>query len=302
MRKCLNGLFVLTALCYSRQSLSQQYFYNDKYYDATWLLGISVNTGGMNVLTDLGGGKGNGQFFLKDLNIQNTKLCLGVQLNLIYDYTFGIKASYTHGKITAADSILRNKKGASESRWERNLHVRSPINEFTVQFDWYFLQSFGKEVRLSPFVSAGIGYFSFNPQAALNGNWIDLAPLHTEGQGFSEYPDQPIYSLRQFNFPLGIGLQYEVSALLLLRSEILHRFLQTDYLDDVSRNYIDPDLFSKYLPPDQAFLATQIADRRKELNPLYNARANQVRGNPSRNDAYFTINIGLTLILNRIRR
>lgn len=302
MKQCWNGLLVIIILIYSGSSYSQQYFYNEKYYDANWLFGAGIQAGGMNALTDLGGGKGKGKLFLKDLNIRNTQPCVVVQLNFLYKYTIGIRTSFTHGKISSADSLLKNKKGASESRRLRNLHMRSPINEFTLQVDWHFPFSNKDGVRLSSYLTAGIGYFSFNPQAEWNGQWIDLAPLRTEGQGFFEYPEHSTYSLRQVNFPLGAGLQYEASAIVLIRAEILHRFLLTDYLDDVSKNYVDADLFYKYLPNNAAYMATQLADRRNELNPLFISSPNQVRGNPKRNDAYLTINIGATLILNRKKR
>ena len=58
---------------------------------------------------------------------------------------------------------------------------------------------------VSPYILAGIGYFHFNPQANLNDNYVDLQPLHTEGQGFAEYPNVKEYKLSQINFPVGIG-------------------------------------------------------------------------------------------------
>ncbi len=94
---------------------------------------------------------------------------------------------------------------------------------------------------------AGLAYYHFNPQASLNSKWIDLQPLHTEGQGFEEYPTRTNYKLYQFNFPVGVGFRYEVTSNFNFRLEGLFRISNTDYLDDVSTRYIDPALFSKYL-------------------------------------------------------
>jgi len=53
-----------------------------------------------------------------------------------------------------------------------------------------------------------------------------------------------------------------------VRFEIVHRILFTDYLDDVSTDYINPNLFSQYLPARQAAIAKQLYGRKKELNPF----------------------------------
>ena len=71
--------------------------------------------------------------------------------------------------------------------------------------------------------------------------------MHTEGEGFSEYPNVKNYKLNQIYFPLGIGARYDVSAIINLRAEIVTRFLTTDYLDDVSGRYVDPSVFANYL-------------------------------------------------------
>ena len=97
--------------------------------------------------------------------------------------------------------------------------------------------------RLSPYVVAGAGVYSFDPQAKLNGQWYSLQPLHLEGQGFAEYPDRKTYQLTQLNLIGGLGLKYEINSLFNARLEFAHRFLFTDYLDDASEiDYIDPTL------------------------------------------------------------
>jgi hypothetical protein len=135
----------------------------------------------------------------------------------------------------------------------------------------------------------------------LNGNWIRLSPLSTEGQGFPEYPYRKPYKLTQPNLSVGVGLLYEVSALMNARIEIVHRLLKTDYLDDVSTRYIDPSFFHQHLDRQLAVVAEALADRKAELNPALRAQPREVRGNPSNNDSYFTIMLKLGLIINRRR-
>jgi len=146
----------------------------------------------------------------------------------------------------------------------------------------------------------GLGIFHFNPYVQFNDRRVYLRQLHTEGEGFPEYADRQEYKLTQVNFPVGAGLKYEASALINFRLEVLHRFLQTDYLDDVSQSYIDPSLFAKYLPAEEAEIARQLSDRRKD--PTGNLRADQPRGNSRKNDSYFSITLKLGIIINRSRR
>lgn len=140
----------------------------------------------------------------------------------------------------------------------------------------------------------GIGWFSFNPQANLNGVWIDLQPLHTEGQGFKEFPDRKPYKLSQANLLFGAAMKFELSPNINLRVEWIHRYLFTDYLDDASTKYINPDLFSKYLTPSLAAQALQLHKRTNFKT--------SIRGDPKNTDSYFTVNFKLGLTLGRTRR
>ena len=302
MRKWVNWAAVWLSLMYSLDGQCQQYFYNDKYYDSEWLIEAGVGTGVINALTDLGGRKGKGAASIKDLTIKNSKAIAGFHLSLLHDYKLALSLHYTHGNISAQDSILNNEKDVSHSRYFRNLHFRSVIREASARFEWHFWRTFNELDNCSPYIITGIGYYQFRPQALYKQRWIDLQPLHTEGQGFPEYSDRKPYSLKQFNLPLGLGIQYELSALVNLRLELINRILFTDYLDDVSTNYIDPSLFSKYLGPDKAAEALVVADRRREIDPGFNGAVGDKRGNSSRNDSYFTIDLGIGLVLNRKRR
>ena len=69
---------------------------------------------------------------------------------------------------------------------------------------------------------------------------LNLQPLTPKAKDLLNIPMYKIYKLSQINFPVGIGARYDISALLNVRAEIVTRILQTDYLDDVSGRYIDP--------------------------------------------------------------
>ena len=56
-----------------QKASAQYYFYNDDYFDSDIIYEAGASFGIMNCLTDLGGHKGLGKPFLKDLNFGNTQ-------------------------------------------------------------------------------------------------------------------------------------------------------------------------------------------------------------------------------------
>jgi hypothetical protein len=303
-------LFILFSV---QTTTAQYYFYDDKYYDKSILYEVGGSIGMMNCLTDLGGNKGNGKKFIKDLNLGNTGLAGSIYLSAIYKNAVALRLEGTIGQIKAYDSILKKVKTSTTGRYERNLSFRSTITEFMAVLELHPLFMFKKyedengsidPPRLSPYIVAGVGYFSFNPQAKLLNQWVDLHPLRTEGQGFAEYPDKKTYKLQQINIPVGLGVKYELSPMLNLRAEFVYRTLSTDYLDDVSTTYADPNLFSQYFSGSKLTNVLQLHDRQYELDPAHITNSGDQRGNPKNNDAYFTFNIkiGITFGRERIRK
>jgi hypothetical protein len=285
---------------------AQYYFYNENYYERDVNFEIGTSVGFMNSLTDLGGKKGVGKGFIKDLNGKNYNLSFSIFAEATYRYIFGLRLEATFGKIEAADSVLKPVAPTTFGRYERNLSFRSPITEvqLTMEFHPFYLGvNYDKEPPLiSPYLIGGIGFFNFNPQAKLDNQWYDLQPLHLEGQGFSQYPTRKEYKLTQLNIPFGFGIKYELSQLLNARLEIVHRKLYTDYLDDVSTNYINPALFSGYLTPAQAALAVRLHDRKTEIVPSHITSPGSQRGDPKENDSYFSMQAKISFVIGRLKR
>lgn len=287
---------------------AQYYFYNDRYYDSDLLFELGVHAGAMNCLTDLGGTKGEGKGFVKDLNLPYTKFTAGASAALLHRSTLGARLEFNAGTISASDAILKGDESVARYRYRRNLHFRSKIREIMLIGEWHPMPLFsspahkGSPSVLSPYLLAGVGWFHFNPQTLLSGAWIDLQPLRTEGQGFPEYPGRRPYRRSRLHVPTGVGIRYEASANMSFRLEFLHRFTGTDYLDDVSTTYIQPALFSKYLSSQNAELAQQLNNRHLDLNPGNSKSFNgAIRGSNKRNDTYFSVVLKISVILGRER-
>lgn len=302
----VHTVYLLFLCCLlSKPFFAQDYFYNNLYYDNDFLFEGGLSVGAINCLTDIGGKPGNGKNFLKDLNWQNTRMSGGIFVNLSYRYALCARMEFNMGNIMAYDSILKNDPSEARNRYRRNLHFKSHITELLFLAELHplmLLQTNHSANAFSPYLVGGIGLFHFDPQACLNGEWIALNTIHTEGQGFEEYPERKEYKLTQLNFPAGAGIKLECSALLNIRLEILHRITRTDYIDDVSTRYIDPALFQKHLSPYQASYALQLHNRQREIDPSAPIIPNAIRGNNSRNDSYFTVQCKLSLVMGRERR
>jgi hypothetical protein len=307
MKKSLLLLLLSCTLLSSQSSKAQYYYYNSRYYESDLVFEIGGSAGIMNCLTDIGGKKGIGKPFIKDLNWKNSKLSAGGFIMAMFQNKVGLRLEATFGSIGAYDSILVKVKQTTFGRYERNLSFRSKITDFQLSIEahpLYILDNYNHDYppRISPYVVAGIGYFSFDPEAFIDGNWVRLQPLRTEGQGFREYRQRKPYKLNQVNFPIGVGVKYFLNDNLNLRFELIHRLLTTDYLDDVSKTYIDPTLFANYLSPQQAALAERLADRQSELTPGHTTQPGEIRGDPKDKDAFFSVQLKVSFMFGRPRR
>lgn len=311
MKKITFVFSVILMLSVSVEKASAQYyFYDNKYYDNPLIFELGGSVAFMNCLTDLGGNKGVGKKFVKDLNLGKTQIAGSISLTAMYEYMIAARLEATFGTVTAEDKVLAKVAPSTYGRYERNLSFKSKITDFMLAFEFHPLHMIGRNNEdkepplVSPYLLAGVGFFSFKPQAKLNGKWVDLQPLSTEGQGFAEYADRKRYNLNQLNIPLGIGAKYDIGTSLSLRAEFVYRKLNTDYLDDVSTDYIDPTVYSNYFTVAKAATAVQLQDRQRELNPGHLTVVGGERGNPKNKDAYFTFNIklGYTFGRERIRR
>jgi hypothetical protein len=279
--------------CFPFSTIQSQYFYNTWYYNYNIVWEAGAGSGLMNCLTDIGGRKGNGGRFIKDIDWRSSRPCFSFYVSATYKDAIALRLEASTGFIRAGDSVLRKTSPDPAGRYGRNLSFRSRINELQLAGEIHplFLGMSEQEKipALSPYLITGLSYFSFNPQARLYDRWHDLQPLRLEGQGFEEYNARKPYKLNQWAIPLGAGLRYETGPLFNIRLEMIYRILFTDHLDDVSTAYIDPAYFNHYLDPGPAALAQQLYNRMDELSPGNIPAPGTQRGNAKNNDAYFSV-------------
>lgn len=220
-------------------------------------------------------------------NFYNTKLMIGA----IYRYNINprwvLKGNLLFGSVEAEDSHFGKI---------RNLSFQSKINEIsaTCEFNFFDYKTGSKKHRISPYIFGGIGVFFMNPKTLIKHpltyetEWVELQPLSTEGQGMEGY-DSP-YSLTQISIPFGLGVKFSVSKYICLGLEWGLRKTFTDYIDDVSKNYVDRLEILDW----SGELGQAAADRTHEIKENTYNSAGSMRGNPQTKDWYQFFGLTIT--------
>jgi hypothetical protein len=170
----------------------------------------------------------------------------------------------------------------------RNLSFNTNVWELGVQgdFNFYRFMPGDPDFRFTPYITLGVSIFNYDPYAYLGGEKHFLRPLGTEGQGDTSYPDRKPYSSMAFAIPFGVGFKYSINERINVGFEVVHRFTNTDYLDDVSKTYVDPAIFPPNPDgtPTAAFL---LSDRSYETGTPIGTKGLQ-RGNSKQKDQFAT--------------
>lgn len=170
----------------------------------------------------------------------------------------------------------------------RNLSFNTNVWELGLQgdFNFYRFMPGDPDLSFTPYVTLGVSAFSYDPYAYLKDEKYNLRQLGTEGQGSAEYPERKPYGTMAMAIPFGVGLKYALNERINIGFEIVHRFTNTDYLDDVSRTYASPTSFPPNPDgsPSAAFL---LQDRSYETGTPIGAKGVQ-RGNSQNKDQFAT--------------
>ncbi len=252
-------------------------------------------------LGELGGRNQVGTQSLLDLDFRSTRFGGHIGMRYFLMERLAIQTTFAANIISGYDELTNEFY-----RQDRNLHFRSPIYELSVRLEYkirkekaghrYDLRGV-RGLRASKFVAyafVGLGGFYFNPKAKIEDTWVALQPIGTEGQNFME--TRKPYSRISVSIPLGIQFKYLANRYWAFSFEIGPRILFTDYVDDVSTTYVNPDLVAEYdnTVPDN--VARYASDPRYsaelDINGLHtNANGNysfynSQRGDPYDNDSY----------------
>ncbi|MGV3529936.1 MAG: DUF6089 family protein [Flavisolibacter sp.] len=170
----------------------------------------------------------------------------------------------------------------------RNLSFNTKIWELALQGDFNFYRFMPGDpyYAFTPYMTVGVSLFNYDPYAYLGDEKYFLRPLGTEGQGDPAYPDRQQYSTIGMAIPFGVGIKYAFNDRINLGFEVLHRFTDTDYLDDVSKTYPDPAVFPNN-PDGTRSPGYLLYDRSYAVGPRIGVKDRQ-RGNSQNKDQFAT--------------
>jgi hypothetical protein len=300
------------------------HFGKEKIYNA---IGVSLNA--LNYYGDLAPRPSR---FSTDISF--TRPALGLSFTHRFGPFYSLTGAFMYGTLKGADSESADNGDSQNGiyRYQRNLSFRNRIKELSVtaNFDLFQNQAtYISRVKWTPYAFIGLAAFHHNPQAQapetdLNGNplpdggkWVDLKPLGTEGQnGGLAATDVNAgiksYKLTQLAIPFGLGARFRLNEVLDFSAELGFRYTFTDYLDDVSQNYVDLSLFdgnelaramsyrTSEVVPATSLVATQTRTGSYNLLPGYGQEhPDNMRGNKKDRDIYMVTTFRLTYILGK---
>lgn len=233
-------------------------------------------------------------YYLGEINQQHFGGRLNIGGGAFYRNNFnkrwGLRLGIHYGRVSAFDED-------SDDAWQqnRNLSFENPILEGSaiMELNYREYQVGSRDQFWTPYLFMGIGYFSMNPQAEYNGNLYDLQPLGTEGQGTTEGEER--YRLSGVTIPMGVGFKINIFSILALNFEWGMRRTFTDYIDDVSTSYINPQV----LEDENGVIASLLADRSFQQEGAFGDNTGVKRGDPSKNDLYSFAHITLAIRIDK---
>lgn len=289
MSRSFAGIFLLLLLFFSQPLAAQRtgskskgprgsiYSINKKYTT----VGVSVNA--MNYFGDLAPKED-----ITSTDLSLTRVGIGISASRRLGPRFSARVGLNWGRIKGDDFEAADPGDQlARYRYVRNLQFRNDIKELSLVGIVDFaenLATYRSRKNIVPYIFAGVAVFHHNPQAqvpdvdvnngsapfANAGEWVNLAPLQTEGISYKNV---------QFAIPFGLGLRFKLEERWDLAFEVGYRHLFTDYIDDVSSDFVDLGSLS-------SDLAKALSDRSREVTAVESGKTRQTGVIPNRMESY----------------
>jgi hypothetical protein len=271
-------IVALTLLfCFAILQANGQSFYKRSY---TTQVTLSAGTGTASYFGDL---IDDGKFNFRPA------ITAGVRYSFYDRFSVGGDLTYFRLAGDDANSAIKERRNLSfkSDNVELNATLRFSLFKPTARF---YLRE-----PVNPYLFGGVGLLWFQPKTEFEGETYHLRPLETEGVSYSPFT---------VAFPLGGGVKFKLNAFVDMTIDAAYRFVLTDYLDDVSGEYPDPDSFTDPI-------ARALSDRSGEVGtdpplaqrglPPFEDFKRWPRGWEEQKDGYFIMTIRFEYYLSPIR-
>lgn len=266
---------------------------------------VGVHIGGANYLGEMGGKDQPRRDFVWDMKLSQTRWAIGGFARRKINRLLSVNTGLLYLRIQGADELTEDYR----PRRGRNLNFRNDMIEWYIRPEFTIFQDndlggrgrYKLDFRLFGYV--GFGLYYHNPKGQINreGDFYALQPLTTELVDYSKLG---------VSIPAGIGFHFTKKRRHRFGFDMGWRTTFSDYLDDVSTTYKDPNL----LPGGAGGTAAQLADQSAFAfaadptlpNPnnygFYSSPGDSpdkenIRGDPTHNDSYLTMTFTYSYVL-----
>lgn len=240
--------------------------------------------------------------YFGDINTRSSfkrvKPAIGVYYKKQFNNYLGMRISAHYAQLGFSDAYSKN-----DFQKTRNLSFNTNIFEFAIAGDFNFFRFIPGDLdyAFTPYITLGVGMFTYNPYAYLNGQKVYLRPLGTEGQNVHYLGRKP-YNSMSVCFPIGGGLKFNISKNTNFSIQVAHRLTMTDYIDDVSTTYAPLSSFVSL--PGFASNAFILQDRSPEAGkgPINDGIViGRQRGWNKQKDQYLIAELGISFNISTYR-
>ena len=283
--------------------------------DAQYSWDVGLHLGGANYLGEMGGKEKTRRDFVWDMKLNQTRWAIGPFARYKVNRTISVNAGFLYMRIQGADHFSTNPQ-----RVGRNLNFRNDMFELYIRPEFTIFQDndlggrgrYRTDFRLFGYV--GIAGFYHNPKGQVDrsGEWIDLRPLTTELEEYSQFG---------LAIPAGIAFHFTKNRRHRFGMDLGWRTTFTDYLDDASTTYKDPSLMpagAEALYDQRPYLVdvdpnlsgTQVETASGDVVTVPSEyqygywpstgdspESDNKRGDPTHNDSYLTLTLTYSYVL-----
>ena len=235
--------------------------------------------------------------YLGDLNptvsFKNARWATGAFYRYNLNNRMVVRAAMNYGFLDAADSRIKRYPYLQA----RNLDFKSQLVElaatFEINFFKYSLIKSRDTKRWTPYIFMGGSLFYYNPYTKLDDVKYKLESVGTEGQKTANRPTKNKgYDQYAFAIPYGLGVKIGLTQNWAINVEASSRITFTDYIDDVSRAYAEPEDVNYFV--NGTNVGPLLADRSATNIGI----PGQQRGTSKDKDRFMFIGVSLTYTIN----